>query len=164
MRRTVVIIMIVLLILMLMSDLSVLKIFYSNSFKIEKIIEHSYFHYLVLSKFAFPILYLRLMFTITVTFFWILQLWKAVNPTLLRRCTSYYVGLYLLYIYIIISGIPMVLATVGQNKLSVAQLLSITFNSIGYAYMINLFGTILITTFLLLILPIVHEKLAHRPS
>lgn len=151
--------MVVILALMLMSDLSVINVLSESTVKREKLINYSYLHYLILSKFAFEVVYFRLMLTILIIAFWVLQLWKPFRPLLLRRCTSYYVGLYLIYLFVVTSALPIVLASVGGKDISLVELLSILFNSIGYVNILQFFGVIILSVLSLLVLPIVYVKL-----
>lgn len=162
MRRAVVVSVVMLLILMLISDLSGIEFLHGAKAKTEPLINHSYFHYLVLSKFLFEVAYFRLMLTILITVFWLLQLWKPISPLLLRHCTSYYIILYLIYFYTLISALPLILSSVGSKDTSLVEIVSILFNSIGYANIIQLFGAVVIITSSFLALSIVHFNLARN--
>ncbi len=159
-RRAVVVIVVALLISMLISEISVIEFFNGAKAKTASLIKHSYFHYLVLSKYLFEIVYFKLTLTILITVFWLLQLWKPTKPLLLRNFTSYYIILHLMYFYTLISALPIILSSVGSKDTSLVELLSILFNSIGYENILQLFGAVVIFNSLFLVFSIVHFKLA----
>ena len=160
MRRLVVIIMIGLFAAMIMSDLDVISLLKETKVNRESLKNHSYFHYLVLSKFTTEIVYLRLIATISMTIFWVLQLRKPIAASALRRFTSYYTIFYVLFFYILVSAIPIILNSVGGREVDVIELLSIIINSIGYLNIITFASVIIATLLLFLILPIVHANLS----
>lgn len=154
------VIVVALLVSMLISDISVIEIFDGAKAKTPALIKHSYFHYLVLSKYLFEIAYFRVILTISITVLWLFQLWKPTKPLLLRNFTSYYIFFYLAYFYTLISALPIILSSVGSKETSLVELLSILFNSIGYENIMQLFGAVVIFNSLFLALSIVHFKLA----
>jgi hypothetical protein len=145
---------------MIMSDLDVISLLKEAKVNRESLKNHSYFHYLVLSKFTTEIFYLRLIATISMTIFWVLQLRKPITASALRRFTSYYTIFYVLFFYILVSAIPIILNSVGGREVDVIELLSIIINSIGYLNIITFASVIIATLLLFLILPIVHANLS----
>jgi len=160
MRRLVVIIMIGLFAAMILSDLDVISLLKETKVNRESLKNHSYFHYLVLSKFTTEIVYLRLIATISMTIFWVLQLRKPIAASVLRCFTSYYTIFYVLFFYILVSAIPIILNSVAGREVDVIELLSIIINSIGYLNIITFAAVIIATLLLFLILPIVHANLS----
>lgn len=145
---------------MIMSDLDVISLLKETKVNRESLKNHSYFHYLVLSKCTTEIVYLKLIATISMTIFWVLQLRKPIGASALRRFTSYYVLFYVLFVYVVVSAIPIILNSVGGREVGVIELLSILINSIGYINIITFAAVIIATLLLFLILPIVHVNLS----
>lgn|GEM_PF-4344469 len=164
MRRAVVILMIVLLILMLMSDIDVINFLSESTVQRENIRKYSYFHYLILSKFAYEVSYFRLMLTISLIAFWGLQVWKPISPLLLKRCTSYYVGLYLIILFIVGSAVPIIFSSIGGGDVSLVENLSILINSIGYVNILRFYGVIILYALSMLVLPVVYVRLVNNYS
>jgi hypothetical protein len=160
MRRLVVVIMIGLFVAMIMSDLDVISLLKETKVNRESLKNHSYFHYLVLSKFTTEIVYVKFFTTISMTIFWVLQLRKPIAASALRRFTSYYVLFYVLFVYVVVSAIPIILNSVGSREVGVIELLSIIINRIGYINIITFAAVIITTLLLFLILPIVHANLS----